>query len=459
MTQLSKLLRSEYSFVANEKIGEPVLVRRAKESIYRRWPDVEYEIPFKDQEKLVADIERRRREKNWRKYYWANATKAAQAFINTGSWKKKNYEDLLNFFLARIKRYPHDPVNTTNFLNAYTRTLYRKYLETYQPLSKLTQELAKALKENSDEADLHIETLIRDFRIFDIDAGPEKIMAKFMCQKSEPFEAVRKLGIEVPHSGRFMNLAHEHFVSMLAPQIWAGDVDAVNSLLNWLRPNCEEASTLHGEGAGNAIDALLLPWRFQNPNLKLRSLIQSKLITAYGDPRIESAGTWSMCNVEAKKVMLKWLVDVTIDLFFQIVTQAEDSHMWTDRKDLWIELHKQNRITQAWFALSEEAARKALEIKNDQDIPLAFANNRSNYSNDRRKCLLIVKIDNHWVVEGSHSFKTHVFSREDDELVKPYQESYTCEQFRYIVGPKAPQRFIHWPIKIWRNKVLKALER
>ena len=39
----------------------------------------------------------------------------------------------------------------------------------------------------------------------------------------------------------------------------------------------------------------------------------------------------------------------------------------------------------------------------------------------------------------------------------PYDDSYTCDQFRYIPGPERPERIVH--LSNWRNKVLMALKR
>ena len=92
------------------------------------------------------------------------------------------------------------------------------------------------------------------------------------------------------------------------------------------------------------------------------------------------------------------------------------------------------------------------------NIELGFAENRSRGAEDRKKCLLIMNIDEKWVVEGSDNFKTHVFPRRRLSTWKPYEDCYTCEQFRDIKGRDEPERIVHNPYS-WRNRVLTALQR
>ena len=177
-------------------------------------------------------------------------------------------------------------------------------------------------------------------------------------------------------------------------------------MLSWLSPK-GEYDPLQGAGAAQALDALLKPWEKGDPDADLRHLIEARLIAAYGDPRIQSTGVWSLISADARRVILKWLAGATIQVFFDIVTQADQSHMWSDRKRLWMDLFDDGLITQAWFALSAAGIRVADRLRNERDeTPLAFGRNRSQSSQDRHKCLLIMNVQGRWVVEGSHNFPT-----------------------------------------------------
>ena len=81
----------------------------------------------------------------------------------------------------------------------YLRTLFRKYIETFEPDSRLTRGLAPILKIHWREAGLSVEPLVTRFRIFDRDPSPSPVIAAFMAGQDDPFAAVRGLGVEAPH--------------------------------------------------------------------------------------------------------------------------------------------------------------------------------------------------------------------------------------------------------------------
>ena len=274
-----------------------------------------------------------------------------------------------------------------------------------------------------------------------------------MLRNPSPFNALLKNGIKAPHSSGLMERAHEEFLAQLAPQIKLQNGAAIETMLEWINPQmCD--SVLRGKGAANAVDTILLACHQQEPNISIKKKIKSRLVAAYGDPRLERTGIWAGCSKEAKKVILKWITGETIQAFFEIISQCERSHMWTDRRDLWIDLYKSNRITEAWFALSPRGVQIARDLAERTEAPSLenFAENRSSSAQDREKCLLIMRISGRWVVEGSHSFKTHIFQSGDISSVIPYKDMYTCEQFRRAAWAEQI-----WHHANWRNKVMEEL--
>ena len=448
MTALSERLKKGGSTVRRPMPDEPVAVLRAAVSIAGTWPHVEIEPADEDPEQLVRDVERRLRTGDWSDFYWADLDRASRALIDNGLWRDKQHEHLLEFLLEQVRPGANRP---------YVRTLFRKYLETFDPGSTLTRALAPVLKIHWRETALPVEALITQFSIFDLDPSPSQVVAAFMLGQDEPFAALRGLGMEAPHGPGLMAAANPLFVSSLAPRIAKGDSAAAHRLLSWLSPPGEH-DPLQGAGAAYAIDVLLEPWERRAPVSDLRHLIEARLLAAYGDPRIQSTGVWSVISTGARRVILKWLAGATIQVFFDIVTQADRSHMWSDRKRLWLDLFDDGLITEAWFALSAAGIRVADRLQNERDgIPLAFGRNRSQSSQDRHKCLLIMNVQGRWVIEGSHSFPTWVFPPGDLSVLTPYEASYTCEYIRDIRGPEKPVRVRH--DRPWRNRVLTALKR
>ncbi|MCY4221818.1 MAG: EH signature domain-containing protein [Thiotrichales bacterium] len=461
MTSLSQRLRNGSPIAWRSMPEEPVEVQRAAASIARCWPHVEADTVETNPEQLVEDADRRLRENDWGDFYWTDVDRAARALIDIDLWRQARYADLLRFLLDQVRPEVNRP---------YLRTLFRKYIETFEPNSRLTRVLAPVLKVHWREADLPVEALVTQFRIFDLDPSPAGVIAAFMAGQDDPFAALRALGVEAPHGPGLIAAAHPLFVTSLAPRVAKGESAAARTLLSWLKPG-REHEPLQGAGAAQVIDALLEPWEKRAPDADLQRLIEAHLLAAYGDPRIDSSSSgvwWPSISGVARRVILQWLAGATIEVFFDIVTRAvkgnSSGYMWPKRRKLWKELFDEDRITEAWFALSEAGVRVAEHRQRKQEIPLAFGRNCSRTSQDRSKCLLIMKVQGRWVVEGSHIFPTWIFPPGDLSVFAPYESSYTCELFRDLFHdircPERPEeRIKHWPHDTWRNKVLTALMR
>lgn len=447
MTALSELLKQDRPFGRPSVPKEPVEVRRAGDNIYRRWPDVDSVDPETDAEALALEMERRRRNDDWRGFFWSDVRRTAIALLDSGLWKDKRFKELFYFTLRQIGPKANGP---------YVRSMFRKYLDTFDRASNATLRLADVLKRHWRVTTLPIGSLVHHFRIFDPDTDPPRTIAEYMDNQHDPFRALRTVGMEAPHGAGLMQAAHLHFVEKVAPRIRDGDLETVKRLLDWISsPNREHP--LQGDGAGKAMDALLLPWAADDPGSDIKTLLEMRLVGAYGDPRGKTAGAWSACSGGSRDVMLKWLAGATIQVFFDIVTQADSTHMWSHRKRLWRDLYEEGRITQAWFALSNKGMDIARSLEDKPDsIALARAENTSLSPQDRKKCLLIMRIDGRWIVEGSHNFPTWVFPRGDLTTFRPYENSYTCEQFRNARGRERPERIVH--SSAWKNAVLTALQ-
>ena len=444
-TPLSKYLASRRKFLLQPGATRSVHVCRAEEKICRRWPDVDVlDTSGCDAEQLALEMDRRREENDWHEFYWADAARTANAFIEQELWNNEKFSKLFDFLIEQVG---------TNGNRMYMRSLFHKYLETFSPNHALTKRLAANFSSGKTWREIGLPAkLVNTYNVFNVKTAPERI-AEDMLKNSAPFASLRQNGIKAPHGPGLMERAHEKFLAALDPQIKLQNSAAIRTMLEWLNPSAHD-SILCGKGAVAAVDTILLSCSQREPDTSTKDEIKSKLIAAYGDPRLKKIGVWAMCSQQAKQVILKWITGTTIEAFFKIISQCERSHMWVDRKDLWIDLYKDNRITEAWFALSGLGAHIARSLAENEDDPSLgnFAENHSASSQDREKCLLIMQISGRWVVEGSHSFKTHIFPPEDTTSIMPYNDAYTCEQFRH-----AGQAVQIWHHANWRNKVMEEL--
>jgi hypothetical protein len=103
-----------------------------------------------------------------------------------------------------------------------------------------------------------------------------------------------------------------------------------------------------------------------------------------------------------------------------MVTATQNNHMWAPRRDFWLALFEEGRISEAWVAFgsaAREYARNNLMRSGATDINKRFGRQQDRGGNTS---LLIMKIGNKTVVDGCHSYKTHIFSRDEDAAPQLY---------------------------------------
>jgi hypothetical protein len=90
-------------------------------------------------------------------------------------------------------------------------------------------------------------------------------------------------------------------------------------------------------------------------------------------------------------------------------------------------LHERGNIDEAWVAFGSEA--KEYARKNLMREGATKVSNRFGTQKDRggSTSLLIMKIGRKIVVDGCHSYKTHIFDIDDPKAPKLYQSSYYCD--------------------------------
>ncbi len=324
--------------------------------------------------------------------------------------------------------------------------MYRLYLSTFERRSWPTQELAERLERHFQEFGLPIEGAV-GMGVFAPRTAVNRIAGRMMGE-ANPFEFLKQAGIEAPHGDGLMAGVHREFVNRHTRAEIRRPNAASERLLNWLAP--PGASPMEA-GAEFGIDALLLPWTETDPDEHLRRRLRDVLVQRFGDPRLRETGVWPRCSREALAVLRRWLAQVTIEVFFEIISAVVTSHMWENRKGLWLNRIERGEITDAWFALSRRGAEEAERLQRRGGVELAYAENESWSSSDREKCLLLMKINGRTVVEGSHSFKTHIYRRGDTRSVPFFRPSYTCEQFRADAKALRAKAIVHhqsWPYRV-----------
>lgn len=394
--------------------------------VLARWPDVVPEPPERDREALLLQMKQRLASGDWTGIHTSFVLAAATAAFDETRRGRPDLEELRNFYAKEVMA-----SQSATFLGGMASV----YFGSYVPGASHTQLLARALKASRDRIGARWRDLFHRLPdCLDPNYAADSI-AKLMVNMTDPWSELKRLGIRLPHAPGLMDYAHLSYVKLLRPRL--KEKRGVETLFAWLRPAGQSAKV---GGAAEAITALLSNWLDRDPPADLLSDITRFLVTSYRDPRVSPGGAWAGVAPSTLAVVMRWLTGENIRFFLDTVTAVEDSHMWEPRRRFWLGLFEQGRVFAAWVAFSEEAenyARQRLS-RSGKERALSFGiqtarGMRLNTS------LLVMDLGSKIVVEGSHSYKVHIFRKGSERTPALYLDEYDCEQIRLI--PDRPQGF------------------
>jgi len=312
----------------------------------------------------------------------------------------------------------------TNLLSA----LCEGFMTSWAPRDMRIRQVAHLIIGQAGRLSGEFQKLFMDVpELLDVDRGATSF-GQWMASQGDPHQAVLARGIPEPHSIGFMAHAHDAWLASLPPLTAASLVDHV---LAWITP--KDRGALAGDRAIAVVERLLQPWHSKMPSTEMRTKLVERLLAAYKDPRMENESFWSRISDSAKKVMLRWLAGVRMESFMEVVTLAEargaHREQWAGRRNFWMGMYEQGRIDEAWVAYTNKARIHADELfKKTHDASYkSYGLQGSGTRNDT--CLLIMRIGEKIVVEGSHNFRVHVFSKSHSRAPDLYLDQYDVDDF------------------------------
>ena len=387
-------------------------IRLSVSSILSRWPDAVRKPEDRDRENLAKEMLRRISEWDWSNITTQRVGSAAVAIFDE---ERRSRQDLLpvrEFYVTEIAS--REP-------GAFLDGMVGVYVESFAPGADHTRYLAQALAKRRAEFGERPGKLLAALpELFRPDAAP-LALARIMREADDAYAQLKAIGLNSPHTSGLAKAAQKIFVERLAPDL--DKAAARRKLFSWLTP--ENGPVLQA-GAGPAVEALLAAWRDRNPPDALRNELSEAIISAWNDPRLHSGGIWSGFEPSLKSVLLRWLTREDMEFFCNVVSLSQDNHMWPPRRDFWLRMHDDGRIDEAWVAFSSDAYRVAQNRHRHANSTSRFA--RQIAIPDLS--LLIMRIGNKIVVDGCHSYKTHIFRDDDPNAPKLYRSRYDAVKIR-----------------------------
>lgn len=409
-------------------------IETAVQKVHERWPDVAVNVNPREHEALAVRLRDRVANDDWENTRISFVLAAASAVFDPERRDRADLAQARNFLLEEL----HASRSET-FLSG----LFAVYLESYVGDGAHTRSIASAIDSARGRMSPSVRSLLEGVpELLDPSDGPRRLASR-MVRMTDPFVELSRVGLRNPHGPGFMERAHEVLSVLVAPELTGRA--RIDWYIDWIRPPGRDARTI---GAEQAIEALTSPWINTAPPDQLRSHLVEALIEMYGDPRIRPGGVWAGIGRAHMEVIHRWLTREDMRFFTGVVDAAQKDAMWPPRRDFWLKLFDEKRIDAAWVAFSSQAAEYARahlmrEDARNADSRFGFQRARQNTS------LLIMKIGNKIMVDGCHSYKTHVFDQDDPMAPKLFQEGYDCDE----IMRASPESKPHNSIDSWQRWV------
>lgn len=415
-------------------------ITTATRAILARWPDVVKDTPDRDREALLRRMQSHVVAWDWDGVKLSFINSAARVAFDPAFRERAEFRELRQFFASEIAA-----SDRAGFLNA----MMAIYVESYVPGAEHTRALCATLRRAQTRIGARWHQALATVPAL---LDPERahvVLGAIMEKMPDPWNDLKRVGFAYPHSPGLLDHAHQAMVAALIPRL--DQRDAVDFLLSWLKPPGQSAKTL---GAAVAVEAILAPWLKREPGAEMSRHITESLVSVYGDPRLRTDGTWSSVGQDYKQILLRWLTRENILFFLDVVSAVEDSHMWEPRRKFWLDLFKRGYIDNAWVAFSNDASRRARQVRQSDSNRSGLQFGQQTAAGSRlNTSLLVLQIGECVVIEGSHSYKVHVFGKKSIRAPKMFQPRYDCEDIRLLPGSKT---VVH--NGNWQDQVMQLIE-
>ena len=412
------------------------------QSIHERWPDVVKEIAERDREKVLRKLLGYVQRWEWDDVKMSFICSGAPIVFDKEFRNQDEFAVLQAFYLRETI-----VTDSAPFISA----MISAYIRSYEPGSAHTIKIKNCLDIASEHMSDKWKAIIEQLPEFFDANQAHQALAKRMVEMDSPWKELKQFGITRPHDPGLMSHAHLAYIALLAPGL--NERASIEKLFVWLKPEGRSGALMNG--AAEAINALLSHWLHKQPDEELSRYLTETLVAFYEDPRLSRGGVWGSVDEACRNLIINWLTRENILFFLDVVSKVEDSHMWEPRRKFWLGLYNEGRITAAWVAFSSLASHKAKEMKGSMrdSSTLNFGIQTAGGYRDNTS-LLILQIGKCIVIEGSHSYKVHIFRNDDKKAPALFQQKYDASLIRTIPDVT---RIAHLGYS-WTDKVREQIE-
>lgn len=352
---------------------------------------------------------------NWDNTPLGFVTQAASHAFDEGFREDGRYTTVRNFLYAEIRATGRE---------AFLNPMARIYMDSFVPRAAHTQMLGTLLSAARSRLGQKWQRMLSEIPTFFHPNTVVDDIARRMVAMPEPWEGLRALGLMNPHAPGLMDAVHLAYINQIRPELVT--VDGIERFLRWIKPKGQSQRRV---GAGQAITSLIWPWLATVPPPHIRDLLASRITDLYGHPRADRDPAWSQVDPAAERVFMQWLMAWDFEFLFRVLKKVEPSHMFPDREKFWRKQLEEGRVQELWVAFKPEGYREAVSL-----MPHDMRGKNRRFAlqtGDKDKSLLLMRIGNKIVVEGTHNFMLHFFDYHSPDAPKLYEERYNVVNIRH----------------------------
>ena len=340
-------------------------------------------------------------------------------------------EDVVSWYYSRAQGLELDgTTRTRRFLTPLFHTYVSKFARRSVPFDRLAHNLkviAKRCAARSVQT-LKLAELDQKFDFFSPDRVGQNVAAAILdAAKVNSVERwFESVGLW-PGAKTSPLGVHVYRSALLLPSHTYKRADCIDVLIEWTRGM---GKAMSAELKGMLAGALLKPWLDSDPDEDIKRKVGRFCEEMLGDPRSEdplkSAFAWSWVGIAEKAVLVRWLTEWTLDVFFKVLRNTADG-IWQYRQEFWTRYYREGHITAAWAILGPDAHKYVQ--KNYRDAGLAHG--RLAGKSDERQSVLLIRMGDLVFCEWSHNGKLRATSIDDPLAPKLYMKSYDIEDLKF----------------------------
>ncbi|HKI84152.1 MAG TPA: EH signature domain-containing protein [Candidatus Krumholzibacteria bacterium] len=338
------------------------------------------------------------------------------------------------------------------FLKVYRRWLRRQqgslpmkalifsYLQVYPQDRRVRREAAELIRiclERSTSPLLSAwQGRERQFRVFAGD-GTTRIAKAWLDYEGEPAAFRDEVGLTgVAAVGAF---SREVLRTLLAEI--RGRLEQESASSDWLE---SKLALLLDAGGGLLFvdlrapiaESLLEPFAVRTPDPTLKTLIRTFILRHVGDPRVGRVSSGDLPPTP-RRVLMRWLVDVTLEEFFKLLDRTAKDEHWKARKKFWRAYLDSGAISDAWLVLGREARRLAQR----SDLENSGVWGDLGRGGDPSQSVLLMSLGGVTVAEWSHNGRVCFWLSDNAKAPRLYELKYRRRALQKSNG--ADESYVH----------------